>query len=194
MKLSVLAMLLLASCDRKQEVIVVDATVVVHNRCDRYRAAFLENISLSPRSFPITVIIPTRTTNVIKNAIESASQTWNGVLGKTIFTTTVSDDHVSVTSCGWVMIDDTKNQIDGGYGYAVWDACNATVLFFKEHIKNNEKKALVTATHELGHVLNLRHEDDPSSVMFHDFQDKQQTISELSKCMLRFTIDVSHRD
>jgi predicted Zn-dependent protease len=94
----------------------------------------------------------------------AAAAAWNDALGTEVFIEDAPDD-----GCGIYIVPATDYVIDTthiGNSYGV-SMCRMNVML---RPGMDVAKAMVSATHELGHTLSLHHSEDEASVMFKNYK------------------------
>ena len=147
---------------------------------------YVRNHDKQQIDFPITVFIDKEMDLEDQEAVIIAAATWNKTMNAPIFIPIVSDRVKDRMLCStvWVSnLDITAKHV----GYAWWNACSADCRLRYSLV--NRDLAIKVMIHELGHALNLRHEDDDESIMYDYVNAREdQDISDLSKCLVENAI------
>lgn len=144
---------------------------------------YMENRETQQLDFPINVYINSHMSDENIEAAILAAAAWNATMGAPVFTPIVTDRPVDRSVCGSVFVS-TSDLPKDYVGYAWWDSCSAQVKFEPDQ---DREDAINVMIHELGHSLNLNHEEDELSIM-HDTLGTNQEISDLSECLVELAL------
>jgi hypothetical protein len=140
---------------------------------------YMKNHQNQQLQFPINVYIDSSMSDDDIEVTVLAISTWNSTMTAPVFAPIISDDVIDRSVCGSIFV--STGDLPKDYaGYAWWDSCSARIKF-----EPNQRKefALMVVIHELGHSLNLHHEDDRASVL-HAVVYEDQEISDMSQCLV----------
>ena len=143
---------------------------------------YRDNHKTQNLNYTRTIYLDTNTvTDEHVKLAKQAVHNWNQLMNYDLFTVVTTKSPPSEPECGSIIVrvgDLEKNYI----GYAWWNSCKATVK-----IEPGVTSHLVYM-HEFGHSINLDHEEmDKLSVMYPS-HNKEQVVSELSKCLVKLSI------
>lgn len=143
------AVVILTGCAAKAE--TTEAVAIPESICvDAFRA----NLSSQNLHLPLEVRVSADLDETSVRATQTAVAYWNETMGAPVFV--LSSAPASDTrECGVVRV--TGNPKPGYRAWTDWDDCSATVA-----VKDNDSTLQTrdfVVRHELGHVLNLEHDD-----------------------------------
>lgn len=141
------------------------------------------NHKVQPLSFPRKVYInpDSLSEDQIDIAIISAIE-YNSRFSYEIFEPVISNREIDSSECGTIYMVGGILE-DGPVGLTEWNSCSAKITIEPPWTH----KTLYL--HELGHALNLRHENNIVSIMNESFfEENTQSFSDLSKCLINLMI------
>ncbi len=139
---------------------------------DTYDQMTVNQTLLLPRS----VYIDTNMTSSDQRTFLDAIVAWNAELSAPVFVPVPSDSPPLRESCDVFATTVDMYEGDRVIGWASWNACSAYASMLSGASRG-------VAIHELGHTLNLPHEDDVSSYL-NAYVAPNQTFSERTLCLV----------
>lgn len=162
--------------------------IPVSDDCKEFKQVYDENNKIGVygqlQVFPTLLLIDSSTEEKYVEAFKDAAFWWNDDIGEHIFDVKVSDNINDHETCGWVIALNTIKLDDPVVGQAWWSSCNAYVEVATEKMLLND--GVTVAAHELGHVLNLRHEEDDIESLMNPYVGG--VISKKSHCLVKMEV------
>lgn len=153
----------------------------VEANCSQIYQEFLEYQNLN---YPRTIYVdPKNVTAEYAFALREAVKLWENKLNfYDLFNIIYTEEKFFKSDCGSIKL--RIGNLDQPFlGVAVWSKCEANIT-----ILTGVKDVKVFA-HELGHTINLRHEEDDTPSIMYPYNMEGQVISELSECLVQTSIE-----
>jgi hypothetical protein len=169
--LSLASLTLAVGCYQSEE--PARATPAVLHWC---RARYDERAASQPTHFPITIRLAADMEPDLADATVAAADFWNDGMGADVFVVASGNPAAQYT----VDVSSATDLPQPLVGATNWGADRAAIQLL---IGQWPMLASQVAAHELGHALNLLHEDDQNSLMW--FQEHEgEELSDLSHCLV----------
>ena len=142
---------------------------------------YINNYATQTTSYPRTVYL--NPDNMSERQIKAATivmNDYNSKFNYTLFNPVVSNQPINRTDCNAIFMH--SGEIENSYiGLAKWNKCSAEITIVKDNVMP------VLYKHELGHALNLMHENDSKSFMYETINNSQD-YSDLTTCLINLSI------
>lgn len=164
-------------------------------KCVQYQSAFSSGIS--PRSFPVNVVVDSSIDDTNVGYILDAIDFWNANMKYEVLYASITDNLRMHNACNYTILTEMTVLPAPYVGFTSYGECaNDTVAIETMETGSEsvdvsfftDKNVTQIIEHELGHVLGLDHEQENTSIMYPSIETTAINVSQKSYCIVQYAI------